>query len=67
MATVVLFVTSTLAADGNARILAPSGKLRAALYPGTPTSVLYHHAVVVACPGCGRPRNPELPEPATLA
>jgi len=38
--TVLLFVTSTLAADGDARILAPSGKLRAALYPGTPTLVI---------------------------
>jgi len=27
-------------ADSNAKILAPSGKLRAALYPGTPTSIL---------------------------
>ena len=36
----LLLVTSALAADGDARILAPSGRLRAALYPGTPTSVL---------------------------
>ena|SRR5215207_5947206 len=36
----LLFLTPTLAADENAKVLAPSGKLRAALYPGTPTSIL---------------------------
>ena len=36
----LLFLTPALAEDDNAKILAPSGKLRAALYPGTPTSIL---------------------------
>ena len=39
-AAVLLFAASAPAADDNAQVLAPSGRLRAALYPGTPTSVL---------------------------
>ena len=39
-AAVLLFVTSGFGADSEAQILAPSGKLRAALYSGTPTSIL---------------------------
>ncbi|HEX8168667.1 MAG TPA: transporter substrate-binding domain-containing protein [Beijerinckiaceae bacterium] len=40
IATALLFAASAPAADENAQVLAPSGRLRAALYPGTPTSVL---------------------------
>jgi polar amino acid transport system substrate-binding protein len=36
----VLLAASALAAEPDAQVLAPTGKLRAALYPGTPTSVL---------------------------
>ncbi len=37
----LLFAASAMAADSDLRqVLAPSGKLRAALYPGTPTSIL---------------------------
>jgi polar amino acid transport system substrate-binding protein len=37
----LLFAATALAADADAqKILAPTGKLRAALYPGTPTSIL---------------------------
>lgn len=40
-AALVLFAAGALAADTDAaKVLAPSGKLRAALYPGTPTSVV---------------------------
>ncbi len=39
-AAVSLLVTSAVAADESAVVLAPNGKLRAALYPGTPTSIL---------------------------
>jgi polar amino acid transport system substrate-binding protein len=37
----VLYAAAALAADTDApKVLAPAGKLRAALYPGTPTSIL---------------------------
>jgi polar amino acid transport system substrate-binding protein len=40
-AALLLYATAALAADADAqKILAPTGTLRAALYPGTPTSVL---------------------------
>lgn len=40
-AALVLFTAATAVAQGDLRqILAPSGKLKAALYPGTPTSIL---------------------------
>src|SRR5262245_3251700 len=36
-----LYAAAAVAGDGEAqKILAPTGKLRAALYPGTPTSIL---------------------------
>lgn len=35
-----VFHAAAVAADDDVRILAPTGKLRAALYPGTPTSVV---------------------------
>jgi polar amino acid transport system substrate-binding protein len=41
VAAFLLFAAAALAADADTqKILAPSGKLRAALYPGTPTSIL---------------------------
>jgi polar amino acid transport system substrate-binding protein len=41
VAAAMLLATSLLAADPEPRqVLAPTGKLRAALYPGTPTSIL---------------------------
>jgi polar amino acid transport system substrate-binding protein len=37
----LLFAVAAIAADANvSQVLAPTGKLRAALYPGTPTSIL---------------------------
>ncbi len=40
-AALLLFTVSAVAADTDVRqVLAPTGKLRAALYPGTPTSIL---------------------------
>jgi polar amino acid transport system substrate-binding protein len=40
-AALLLYAAAALAADADAqKILAPTGKLRAALYPGTPTSIL---------------------------
>jgi polar amino acid transport system substrate-binding protein len=40
-AALLLYAAAALAADADAqKILAPRGKLRAALYPGTPTSIL---------------------------
>jgi polar amino acid transport system substrate-binding protein len=40
-AALLLYAAAALAADANAqKVLAPTGKLRAALYPGTPTSIL---------------------------
>ncbi len=40
-AALFLFAATAVAADADAqKILAPTGKLRAALYPGTPTSIL---------------------------
>src|SRR5262249_1644140 len=40
-AALLLYAASALAADVDAqKILPPTGKLRAALYPGTPTSIL---------------------------
>jgi polar amino acid transport system substrate-binding protein len=40
-AALLLFAAAAVAADADAqKILAPTGKLRAALYPGTPTSIL---------------------------
>ena len=40
-AALLLYAATALAAETDAqKILAPTGKLRAALYPGTPTSIL---------------------------
>jgi polar amino acid transport system substrate-binding protein len=40
MAALVLLAASALAANSECQVLAPTGKLRSALYPGTPTSNL---------------------------
>jgi polar amino acid transport system substrate-binding protein len=41
LAALLLLSASLMAADPEPRqVLAPTGKLRAALYPGTPTSIL---------------------------
>ena len=53
--------TSTLAADGNARILAPSGKLRAALYPGTPNIIKRWWSRARAVAGLEIPSFPNQP------
>jgi polar amino acid transport system substrate-binding protein len=40
-AALLVYAAAALAADADAqKVLAPTGKLRAALYPGTPTSIL---------------------------